>query len=55
MVKTWVPRYFPMQEELENFAVLMKKQKLWPFVHVTLKWTCMIDFSYGFCLCGKAR
>ena len=26
-------------------AVLIKKQKLWPFVHVTLKWLFAIDFS----------
>ena len=35
--KKWVPRCLPLQEELENLcfvAVLMKKQKLWPFVHV---------------------
>ena len=58
MVKTWVPHYSPMQEEFENIcfiAVLMKKQKLWPFVHVTwaLKWLFPL---HGFHLCrGETR
>ena len=48
MVKTWVPRYLPMQEAFKNLcfiAVLMKKQKLWQFVHVTLKQLFAIDLS----------
>ena len=48
MIKTLVPRYLTMQEELENLcfvAVLMKKQNLWPFVHVMLKWSFAINFS----------
>ena len=48
MVKTWIPHYLPMQQEFENLcfvAVLMKKQKLWVFVHVTLKWLLTIDLS----------
>ena len=48
MVKTWVPLYLPMQEEFENLcfiAVLMKKQKLWQFVHVMLKQSFAIDLS----------
>ena len=50
MVKTWVPRHLPMEEEFENlcfFSVLIKKQKLWPFVHVMLKKLFAIDlFSW---------
>ena len=48
MVKTWVTRYLPMQEEFENLcfiAVLIKNQMLWSFVHVTLKWLLAIDLS----------
>ena len=48
MVKTLVPRYLTMQEELKNLcfvAVLMKKQNLLPFVHVMLKRSFAINFS----------
>jgi len=48
MVKTWIPHYLPMQQEFENVcfaAVLMKKQKLRVFVHLTLKWLLAIDLS----------
>ena len=48
MVKTWVLCYSPMQEEFENvcFVVaLIKKQKLWAFVQVMLKWSFAIDLT----------
>ena len=48
MGKTWIPRYSPMQEKFENLCfieVLMKKQMLWLFVHVTLKWLLTVDLS----------
>ena len=46
MVKSWIPRYLPMQEEFENLcfaAVMKKKMKLWPFVHMTLKQSFVIN------------
>ena len=50
MVKTWVPHYSPpcTQEEFENLCfitVLIKKQKLWLFVQVTLKRSFTIELS----------
>ena len=48
MVKTWIPCYLPMKEEFVNLgfvAVLVKKQKLWPFVHVMLKQLLVNDLS----------
>jgi len=45
MVKTWVPCYRGVCKIFIIIAVLMKKQKLWPFVHVMLKWLFAIDFS----------
>jgi len=48
MVKTWIPHYLLVQEEFENLcfvAVLMKEQKLWPFVHMMLKRSFAIDLS----------
>ena len=48
MVKTWVLHYLPMQEQFENVcfvAVLTKKQKLWLFVHILLKWSFAINLS----------
>ena len=53
MVKTWVLHYLPKQEEFKNLCfvvVLIKKQKLQPFAHVTLNGHSRSIFLYGLCL-----